>query len=297
MQESEQQKLVEAYPWLSISNSVEEYVEPAYYKRLLKEYSFNGRSDLEYLEDYVKGLNPTQVLELGCGSGRATGIALANAPDAKFELVDLSSRMIASSKQLFVGRDISFQVQDAVTFLSETERHYDFVYSLWSFSHSVHQHVHELGFEKAKSLLTDSLSKFIRENLNTGGKFFLMHFDSKSDEQEVLMNQWKRVLPEFEDTTQQSPSKRIIDSVLIDLDNRDEIVLSVSHYRGDNILYSNEDEVLETFLNFHMETFFNDSSILGTVLNDVRAKIQPFKQADGTFLIQPGCYIYSFEKQ
>lgn len=288
--------LTKSYPWLTATNSVEEYVAPDYYKKLLKGYSFEGVHDLEYLKRYIDGLNPTTVLELGCGNGRASDVVIRILPSAKFTLTDLSSRMIGFSEKRFKGNNVTSSIQDAVEFLKETEDQYDLVYSLWSFSHSVHQHVHKLGFDKASQLLKSSLTKFVRKNLKKGGKFFLMHFDSMSDEQRILMRQWKRVFSGFSDISQQSPSKRMIDSVLWGLDNRNEITLSVTHMRGDKIVYSSEDEVLETFLNFHMETYFNKTPLLATVLRDVRARIQPYRQKNGTFAIQPGCYIYTFKK-
>jgi SAM-dependent methyltransferase len=284
------------YPWLAIANSVEQYVAPDYYKKLLKEYSFNGVSDLKYLENYIKELNPANVLELGCGSGRATEVAFRKFSSSKFTLVDLSERMISASKEQFGENAAAFHTQDAVDFLKKTKQHYDFVYSLWSFSHSVHQHVHKQGFDRAGWMIERTLKTFIRNNLNKGGRFFLIHFDSMSDEQRILMRQWKKVFPEFADIHQQSPSKRIIDSALLDLDNSNEIVLSIIHLRGDAITYASEDEVLETFLNFHLETYFNKTTMLASILQDVRNKIAPYRNRDGSFSIQPGCFVYAFEK-
>lgn len=297
MKESDRDNLTKKYPWLSVSNSVEEYVSPDYYQKLLKEYSFEGISDVKYLETYISKLKPSTILELGCGSGRATKIPLKKFPSANFTLVDLSERMIDFSKKRFGRSKIKFETLDAVNFLKKTKEQYDLVYSLWSFSHSVHQHVHNLGFDDASRLLRKTLTKFIRKNLKSGGKFFLMHFDSMSDEQRILMRQWKRVFPEFSNLDQQSPSKRILDSVLWDLDNKNEITLSVSHLTGDKILYSSENEVLEIFLNFHMETYFNKTPLLQSVINDVTSRILPYRQSNGMYAIQPGCYIYSFEKK
>lgn len=297
MKENNRDNSTKKYPWLSVSNSVEEYVSPDYYKKLLKKYSFNGISDLDYLKTYINDLKAKAILELGCGSGRATKLVLDKHAKSEYTLVDLSERMIKYTKDRFYEkRNLQFHISDSIEFLQKTKRQYDLIYSLWSLSHSIHQHVHQRNFKNASRYVGKVLTKFIHENMKKGGRFYLIHFDSMSDEQQILMPQWKRVFTEFSDLKQQSPSKRILDSVLHDLDNRNEIILSVNHMRGEPIIYKDENELLEIFFNLHMETYFNNSKNLLAIIHDIQRRIAPYKNTDGTFSINPGCYIYSFEK-
>ncbi|MFH1048567.1 MAG: class I SAM-dependent methyltransferase [Patescibacteria group bacterium] len=278
-------------------NSIEEYLEPNYYKQLLKDYSFNGVSDTEYLRDFLSQKHAKNILELGCGSGRATDIALKVFPNTPITLVDLSERMIAHTKKRFLKiKNISFIIKDAIFYLRDTTGQYDLVYSLWSFSHSVHHHIHRLGFEKASMVVYDTLLKFVRKNLIQGGELFIIHFDSLSPEQRILMRQWKRVFREFSDITQQSPSKRMLDKIFLEMDNHNEVALSVQHLLGDPIKYKSLEELLEVFMNFHLESFFNKGKLTLKVLRDITEQVQKYRQNDGSYIINSGCYIYKFIK-
>ncbi len=56
---------------------VEDYVEPDYYERLLKEYAFSGKTDLDLFGEFLAGLSKksdVNVLELGSGTGRKSEI-------------------------------------------------------------------------------------------------------------------------------------------------------------------------------------------------------------------------------
>lgn len=284
------------YPWLNRVNSVEEYLPPQYYKQLLRRYTFNGVSDLQLLEVFLRSKKPSSILELGCGNGRASEVVVSAFPRAQYTFSDLSVRMLASAKQR-LPNGCNFIQSDAVEFLQKTKEVYDFVYTLWSFSHSVHQHIHKLGFEKAKQYVVNTLAKFIHGNLSIGGAFFLIHFDSLSDEQRILMRQWRRVFPAFNNLEYQSPSKQIIDGVLLELDNTNYITLSVEHLRGDPIRYESEGVLLETFMNFHLETYFNRHILLKNVIEDIKKHSAQYRNEDGSYSISPGCYVYSFHKR
>ena len=287
--------LIQKYPWLKFTNSVEEYLPPEYYKHLLCPYTFGGVSDLQLLNDFLKDKFASNILELGCGSGRASDVVVNSIPNAAYTFSDLSERMLDAAKQHLPNRS-SFVVSDAVEFMENTPEQYNLVYTLWSFSHSTHQHVHRLGIEKAGQYISSVIKKFIRENIKPNGLFFLIHFDSLSDEQRILMRQWKCIFPAFMNTEQQSPSKQIIDRALLDLDNKGVITLSINHLRGDSITYTSENDVLETFMNFHLETYFNTSPIVADVVEDIRSQAEKYRNADGSYSITPGCYVYSFIK-
>jgi len=287
--------LIEKYPWLKYVNSVEDYLPPEYYKDLLQPYTFNGVTDLQLLKNFLKNKNVSSALELGCGSGRASAAAVHLFPDANYTFSDLSKRMLTSAKS-HLPQDASFVVSDAIEFMENTADTFDLAYTLWSFSHSTHQHFHRLGIEDGRKYISRVLEKFVLENIKKDGAFFLIHFDSLSDEQIVLMRQWQRVFPTFANIDQQSPSKQIIEETLTKLDTNGDIRLNVQHLQGDVIQYESEDVLLETFMNFHLETFFNQSEYLQTVLEDIKTQVATHKQNDGTYAVTPGCYVYSFIK-
>lgn len=288
-------ELVEQYPWLAKVNTVEDYLPPEYYQHLLKPYTFGGVSDLSLLEKFLYNKNFSKVLELGCGSGRASGTVVSTIPTADYTFSDLSKRMLEAARQ-YLPKNSSFVVSDAVEYMENTKDMYDLVYTLWSFSHSTHQHIHRLGIEKAGDYISSVIKKFIRENIVKDGSFFLIHFDSLSHEQSILMRQWKRVFPAFANIEEQSPSKQIIDKTLLELDAKGEITLSINHLQGDAIHYKSEDEVLETFMNFHLETYFNNLPLTESVIDDIKWQISKYRNEDGSYDITPGCYVYAFIK-
>lgn len=236
-----------------------------------------------------------KVLESGCGSGRASDTVVSETSNANYTFSDLSERMLEAAKQ-HLPENSSFIVSDAVEYMENTENVYDLVYTLWSFSHSTHQHIHRLGIEKAEDYISSVIKKFIRQNIAKKGSFFLIHFDSLSHEQRILMRQWKRVFPAFTNIDEQSPSKQIIDKILLELDTKGEITLSINHLQGDAIHYKSEDEALETFMNFHLETYFSNSPFAESVIGDIRGQISKYRNDDGSYDIAPGCYVYSFVK-
>ncbi|MCR4312610.1 MAG: methyltransferase domain-containing protein [Candidatus Uhrbacteria bacterium] len=290
------------YPWLSVTTTVEEYVAPAYYDRLLKDYVFSGKTDLQIFSDFLGRLVPKEdmkVLELGCGSGRVTDVAMSwfGKTSPSLRLVDLSNQMLEFSKNRFIGREnIAFTPSDSVKFLEETTEHYDLCFSLWSFSHSVHQILTRQGLEAGTMYVRSVLSKFFTENMTPDSSFFLIHFDSMSDEQRILIKQWKKVYPIFSDDTQQSPSKRLIDDEMTKLAEEGTISFDVQHLLGEEIVYDSEDEALEIFLNFHTESYFNDSEILPQVTEELKAYFRGFMDAAGVVRIRPGCFVYRINR-
>jgi len=119
--------LYEKYPWLNISNSVEEYVTPKYYNKLLKDYIFSNKLDLELFEDYLKTnskKNNLNILELGCGTGRATEIILDYFSKDNFDLklVDLSQKMLNFCRNKFENyNNLEYIKSDIINFLENDE--------------------------------------------------------------------------------------------------------------------------------------------------------------------------------
>lgn len=290
------------YPWLAITTTIEDYVAPEYYDKLLKDYVFDGETDLEIFSEFLKKIPPRNdmgLLELGCGSGRVTNVALSwlGVQQPPFRIVDLSGQMIAFTKDRFATLDnLVFTQSDSVKFLEETLEKYDLAFSLWSFSHSVHQILTREGLEEGTRYVRSVLRKFFTENMNPGSSFFLIHFDSMSDEQRILLNQWKKVFLIFADTTRQSPGKRLIDDELEAMARDGIVTFEIKHRVGKEIVYASQDEALEIFLNFHAESYFNELDILPEVVNEMQQYFASFTDESGKVRIKPGCFIYEIKR-
>lgn len=295
-------KLIKKYPWLEITTTIEEYVEPNYYDNLLKPYIFGGKSDLELFGDFLKlnfktASQKLNVLELGCGNGRVTKIFLDTIPNNNLDLIDLSPRMMKSAKNNFKdSENVHYFVSDSIKYLEKTKKVYDLIFSLWSFSHSVHQALSRHSIPKGNNKIKEVLIKTVTRNMKSGSLFFIIHFDSLSDEQRILIRQWKKVFPIFKKNTIQSPSKLIVDESLNELSKNGFITYSSEHYIGKSIKYDSIDKALEIFMNFHMESFFNKSPQCVQIIKELIAYFQKFKRRDGGYYIKPGCYIYKIRK-
>ncbi len=295
-------ELKSKYKWLRVNNSIEDYLEPQYYNHILKDYIFSGKSDLEVFRTFLKrNTNPKTALELGSGSGRVTDVFLnfrnyANW-DCKLDILDLSKQMLSYCKNKYADVNyIQYINSDTFEFLSRCEKKYDLVYSLWSYSHSIHQILPRLGDEKGREYVAKTLKKFIKNNLTPNGKMFIIHFDTQSQEQSILIHQWKKLYKMFSDTKKQSPSLQITLKALEELKQNKEISYSVKHLISDGIVYQNENEALETFLNFHMEFEFNDLEILPQVIDELRNNFSNYRNEKGQIVIKTGCFVIEIQK-
>lgn len=293
--------LIKEHPWLRVhSGSIEEYIHPQHYERLLKEYIFSGKADLEYFDDDLKFLESSdlRILELGSGSGRATDIFLKKIKKfKKLDLVDLSPHMVRwLEKKYGKNTKVTEITADSIDYLETTKRYYDYVFSLWSFSHSIHQHMEKDGVKKASKYIRKNLINFFSNKLNPGGKFFLIHFDSRSDEQRILMKQWSKFFPTFKVINKQSPSKLLLDDTFKYLEKKGVIQkLRIKHLTGQPIVYESLEEALEIFINFHMETEFNRSPYIKEILREVSSDMSKYRRKD-RYYIKPGCFIYTFQR-
>lgn len=291
--------LLEKYPWLSITTTIEDYVDPTYYNRLLKPYRFNGKDDLAIFEDFLTGLPKIipSALELGPGTGRVTDIATRNKDIGNLTLIDLSPVMISYLKsKLHNANNISFQISDSLTYLEKADGQYDLIYSLWSFSHSIHQLLSRTDFEKARTYVLATLEKTLRDNLIPGGSFYLIHFDTDSEEQKILLRQWGRKYP-FYNRENRNPSRTFIEEALLRLEREGIIELSITHLKGDPITYESIDQALEIFLNFHLESHFNEQEYVDEIIDEMKQYFAQFTDENGVISIRPACYEYRAKKR
>lgn len=292
--------LYKKYPWLKIVTTVEEYVNPEYYNTILKDYVFEQKTDLEHFKEWLNkvSIGNGKVLELGCGSGRVTDVFLENIKNYKsLTLLDLSKQMLDYCKVKYKDNDkISYVNSDTIEYLRATQEKYDIVYTLWSFSHSVHQIFHTKGLVFGKEYIKNSILKFIKNNISNNGSFYLIHFDSLSDEQKILLKQWKKIYPTFERNDIQSPSLLLVDEVFEELKREKCIVYTKRHFIGKEIEYADENEALEIFMNFHMESFFNENELLSNVIAELKEYFKKYSNEEGKIRIKPGCFIYEVKR-
>lgn len=293
----ERKELLSKYPWLEIERKMEDYVSPTYYDNLLKEYRFSGKDDLEIFRTFLFTLPQHSLtgLELGPGTGRVTGIALKHCTFSSLQLVDLSQEMLDYSSERFsTFESIQYVKSDSLEYLEKTSDKYDLIYSLWSFSHSVHQHVVAKGVDRAKVYVDKVLRTMCKDLLRSGGSFYLVHFDTTSDEQLILLKQWARKYPIFKDGS--NYSRMFIEEIFDSLVNENVIELNAQHLIGDPIVYDSIESALEIFMNFHLESHFNNETYTEDVIQDLKDYFKKFEAADGKIYLKPACYEYIVKK-
>lgn len=291
------------YPWINKTPlNPEDYLEPGYYDKLLKDYSFGGKTDLELLNEHLQKVpSVAKSLELGCGSGRATDeIMTSGASIESLDLVDLSDDMVGHCSAKYRDiKQINVHKSDSIDFLGSTPRSYSSVVSMWNLSHSVHQHMISKGREAGSVHVADALSRFIINNLEAGGSMYLFHYDIQSPEQRLInpwrLNLWQTADPNY-DASDQSPSKVLLDNLLTELREQDFVDFTVDHLKGDAIEYSSTDVALETFLNFHMEGYFNTHPELADVIQSLRRGFEEYADENGVVRIPPGAFIYKINR-
>ena len=90
------------YSWIKRRNVFEEYVEAEYYNKILKDYIFDKKTDIELFSEWLDTINVknSKILELGCGTGRVTEALLKKWSEYdELCLLDLSNQMLEYSKK------------------------------------------------------------------------------------------------------------------------------------------------------------------------------------------------------
>ncbi len=288
--------MIEQPNWSNRKNTVDDYISPEYYNSIIKDYVFNDLTDLEIFQQYIAGKTFESVLELGSGSGRVTDITLNSLNFNQLTLTDLSEQMIEFQKKKYRNRKISYVQSDHMDYLKTTLQKFDFVYCIWSLSHSINAHLYKAGKNFNSTDIFNNIKDFVKHRIKNDGEMFILHFDSTSQEQTILLSQWKRVYRLYTDITEQSPSKKILDKVFEDLARDNVIEFSSEHYIGRGITYCDDEEYLELFMNFHLETFFNKTNLFDVVKDDILSLGKKYKADDGSYTIKPGCFIYKVKK-
>lgn len=303
-------KLYARYPFLRFNpGDRSQYIPPAYYDSLIKPYTFGSTEDLSLMDSEIEGLarrTPAPVImELGGGSGRATTYVLQklkslNAQPSQYHVNDLSPGMIASLSSTF-AQEPGFAAHnldhlEMLETIPPKLPSIDFAFSQWSLSHSIHQHIERDGLGIVLDRVISIFDK-LADSLAAGGQVHIVHFDTKCEEQRIMVRQYEKYFWEFRDIGEQSLSKQLLDSVTKYLNTtRTDIIATVTHHEGDAIYYANMDEALEVFLNFHAEGEFNQMPSIVEIVREMTADLSQYLQPDGSLLIRPGCFTYQITK-
>lgn len=175
-------------------------------------------------------------------------------------------------------------------YLGSTDKKYSYAYSLWGFSYSIHHHMNEMGVKNGAQHSEQVMRKFITENMSSGGSMFIVHPDSLSDEQRVMKSLRQPLVARAKD--RQSSSKRVLDAMLERMDKEGLAKAEVTHLVGDPIAYTDMEEALEIFLNFHLHASLNRSRKLPRAIETLKTEFSKYQQPDGIF-VAPGCFNYS----
>jgi methyltransferase domain len=275
--------------WQGVRTTLEEYLEPSYYDKLLKPYVFSGREDIDLFATFVRERADTihRVVELGYGTGRATECLLHQARDIDaYTGVDLSRQMQAWTTNRFrETENAQFVNSDSLDYLRESRPSFDLLFSLWSLSHSIHKH---LLAGDSQDEIVDLMFEAI-QNGNEDSTVYFLQFDALSDEQRILMKQWARDYPLFR-VGEQSPAMGILDELWGRLTATGEWETSSRHLLGEPIVYASMDEALEVFLNFHLESAFNGGPNFYEVAEEIKGYLATYVQPNGEIHVRPGVF-------
>ena len=142
-----------------------------------------------FTTDLPISFDPKNILDLGCGNGNTTAEIIERFPNAEYELVDASQKMIDLCEYRF--RD--YKVRYLTSYFEDftfTEDRYDMATAGFS--------LHHCDSEEKKTLFQS-----IRKSLKPGGIFAMsdLMISKKSDQHPQLLEDWKTfVMKSFPNT-------------------------------------------------------------------------------------------------
>jgi len=296
------QQLYKAHPWLLrkmtrvVDERVEEYGNGAYYDDILPEYIFNKKVDTDILVEWLKektsnGEKPfNHILELNCGTGRATKLLLPYSE--RITCIDISESMLVKAKQNVEPsanvRHIDFIRCDAIDFvMDKNNREFlssvDCIISFWGIFYPTNDLYlcYDLNGELISNLSSEvesnaklRLIKFI-DSLPKKARFLFFHVRSDTEEQLIYRPLWGLFHPEFM-PPKPTPSERLLKLALETVE---------ASYTWDNVggyvRYEGLEEALEAYLNFHLKGYFNNKPELPYVYSYTSSQLCKRQTKDG----------------
>lgn len=289
-----------------IDKKFDVYLDPLYYEEILPPYKFNGKTDEEILEEYLKEKVSNQghkfncVLELGCGSGRGTQIIEKYCD--KIIAVDLNKKMIELAQKRIGAKDkIKFYHEEMLEFAENNKnliKDVDLVVSFWALNYSLNAEfayrdptkrifkpiIPENALENCQNKLN-----VLFENIGDNANFIFFHYDPESEEQKIAHKCWEKIVP-FP-WNEKSPSLFSLKKFFEKQNNIDSCICKLN---GVNSL-GDKDHAMEIFMNFHLHTSFNHHPLRDEVIKIIEEGIKKFNQDNiligaGTIIIKGNKY-------
>ena len=109
------------------------------------------------------------------------------------------------------------------------------------------------------------------------------------------MPQWAKVNAIFSDVEEQSPSFRLIASIVEDLSRSGRVDADITHFDGQQIEFDGIEQALETYFNFHLEGRLNraPAAELEKALAEVTAALERQRDSSGRILVAPSWFVFS----
>lgn len=287
-----------------------DYLTPQYYNKILKKYSSGNFDDLAILKTFInkdKLLN--NILELGCGTGRATKVLCENINFKKLVLTDISQEMLDYTRELISvnkNNKIEYKRVDHIKYLLDTKEKFDLVISYWSYAHSVYPCYEKYTFQ-AESLIKSILIKFIIMNIEKNGRLLMIQTDGDSEEQRIVKNCWfiADSLKEHKNIQKEyykeyiSPANYILRGVYKDLVKSkilDIKTTKIIKIIGNSVKYKDIDDAIEIFMNFHLEGKYNNSDIEKDIISYLKQEFERIIKKKGELRITTGYFVFQAQK-
>jgi SAM-dependent methyltransferase len=283
----------------------EVYEAEGAYDRLLLPHYFDGREDIEIIEDlladtYGPARQDLTVVEFGCGTGRITEAVAPYA--ARLTLADYSPTMIDAARCRFPGAEtIVADTRDAVADLAlDRTGTFDLVGAFWSLSYPIGEFFESMTATSVKSR-TDHAAAHAAATafvdglvslLAPGGRLVALYFDAETPEQRLVTRLWERIAP-----FPQGGRSYSIDVLLNGLRQPEQAGSgTLTHTRkGGTAVASGRQAALDWINRVHLKSF-------GTLIQDpevqqeVEAFVDSYELADGRYALPTGVHLIDFRR-
>jgi SAM-dependent methyltransferase len=305
-------KLRDEHPWLKRVN-VGLYLDSEYYEKSLPRFSFDGKSDEEYLDTWLRENYPNvgRTLEIACGTGRMTKILHKYAREIVG--IDKSPQMLQAARKRFeYVPNVRLVLSDACSFLNKaietSEMHsFDSIMSFWGINYILHHDFIRIepNGELFQALLPEEIkiaeesatARFRRllECSRKGTRYLFFHVRSDTEEQIINRKPWGELNPLFA-PPKRTPSQNIIEKVLAEMHKEDMLEYTLEYVDG-TVSFPNLEKALETFFNFHSKGYFNNRPELVNVFEEMRTDLLQRRLDNGQIELGAGFILINISRE
>jgi SAM-dependent methyltransferase len=300
---SELTKLRNEHPWLKRTN-VGLYLDSEYYEQSLPHFLFEGKSDEEYLDTWLRRnyQNIGKTLEIACGTGRMTKILHKYAREIVG--IDKSPQMLQAARRRFeCTPNVRLVLSDASSFIKKTietdeMRSFDSIMSFWGINYMLHHYFiriepegelfQALSPEEIKNAEKSATADFKRllECSRKGSRYLFFHVRSDTEEQMINRKPWGELNPYFM-PPKKTPSQSIIERVLAEEHKENRLDYTLKYVDG-TVSFPSLEKALEIFLNFHSKGYFNNRPEFVSVFEEMRTALLQRRRGNGQIELGAG---------